>query len=318
MKAVFLDYATIDKSIDFSCVHNAVDELVFFSHTTNSEIVDKAKSADIVLTNKVELDAACLAQLPNLKLICVTATGTNNVDLIAAKKHNIAVTNVSGYSTQSVAQHIFAYLLNVVNNVEFYLGNNRRRPWHQSQTFCQIDAPINELSGKTLGILGFGNLGAAVAKLAEAFAMKIVISERPGATNVRAGRIAFEEMLATADVVSVHCPLTEDTKSLFNQKTFDQMKRGSIFINTARGPIVDSDALVSSLKSKHIAHAIIDVLDNEPPEIDHPLLKNDIPNLTLTHHIAWGSMQAQQRLIDGVADNIQSFLGGEKLNRVEG
>ncbi|WP_444997198.1 D-2-hydroxyacid dehydrogenase [Aliikangiella sp. IMCC44359] len=317
INAVILDRSTIDPTIDFSAVKSLVGELKEFSTTASEDIITRCENAEIVITNKVVINADIMAQLPQLKLVCVTATGTNNVDLQAAKSLGIAVTNVSGYSTSSVTQYVFSYLLNAVSHVDFYLKNNIVKPWNESQNFCQIDSPAIELDGKKLGILGFGNLGQSVAKVAQAFGMDVLISERPKATHIREGRYSFDAVLKSADVYSIHCPLTDDTAGLFAKDNFAKMKRGCIFINTARGPIVDSEALVSALKSGQVSHAIIDVLEQEPPPSDHPLLNSGMSNLTLTHHIAWGSIQAQQRLIDGVAQNIAAFIKGEKLNRVD-
>jgi glycerate dehydrogenase len=307
MKAVFLDRETIDASIDLSGIEKLVSELDVYATTPPDQVVSRSLPFDIIITNKVKFDANRFAQLPNLKLICITATGTDNVYLDAAKKAGVKVTNVSGYSTESVAQHVFAYLLNVVNNVPFYLTLNQEKPWHQSETFCQIHAPVNELAGKTIGIIGYGNLGQRVARISEAFGLQVLVAERQSANSIRPGRISFVELIAAADIISLHCPLNAETVKLFDEKIFAKMKKGSIFINTARGGIVDAKALACALKSGHLGHAIVDVLEAEPPAADHPLLQADVPNLTLTHHIAWGSIQAQRILIEGVAENIRCF-----------
>ncbi|WP_196139494.1 D-2-hydroxyacid dehydrogenase [Aliikangiella sp. G2MR2-5] len=308
MKAVFLDRSTIDPSIDLSPIKLAAGELVEFSLTSTEQILDRAQGAEIIVTNKVILGENELAKLPKLKLICVAATGMNNIDLKAAEKHNVCVKNVEGYSNHSVTQHVFSYLLSVVSNVPAYLKNDKQNPWSQSSKFCQIDFPVNELFGMKLGILGFGNLGQSIAKVAEAFGMQLLIAERADSEVVRPGRVSFETMLAESDVISLHCPLTDSTLRLFDSDVFAQMKTGAIFINTARGPIVDSLALVEALKSGKVSHAIVDVLEQEPPSSDHPLIQVDVPNLTLTHHIAWGSLQAQRTLIAGIAENIRNSI----------
>ncbi len=314
MKAVFLDRSTIDPSINLSQIANCVEEYVEHALTSSSEVLERVKGFDIVITNKVVFDQSLLSQLPQLKLICIAATGTNNIDLNAANKNQITVKNVSGYSTHSVTQHVFTYLLNVMSNVPAYLKNNQQNPWQNSEKFCQIDFPVNELYGKKLGILGFGNLGQSVAKIAQAFGMELLISERPDSQGrpdsqtIRNGRVSFDHMLTHADVISLHCPLTRDNENLFNASCFNKVKTGVIFINTARGPIVNSQALADALKSGKVAHAIVDVLEQEPPPKDHPLVQTDVPNLTLTHHIAWGSMQAQKILIDGVVKNIKDYF----------
>jgi glycerate dehydrogenase len=304
MRAVFLDRSTIDSSIDFSSLENAVDELLCYPNTYSNQVVERSKDFDIVITNKVHLGQDILAKLPQLKLICVTATGTNNIDLIAAEELNVQVKNVAEYSTRSVSQHVFAYLLNYSNQVNSYLQLNQAKPWHKSEIFCQFDKPINELAGLKVGIVGYGALGKSVAKIAESFDMTVLISERAGANKLRPGRVSFEQVLSESDVISLHCPLTEATENLVNKTAFNKMKKGCVLINTARGPIVNSIDLAEALNSGKLSHAIIDVLETEPPEANHPLLKNDIANLTLTHHIAWGSLQAQQRLMDCVAENI--------------
>ncbi len=316
MKAVFLDRATVDNSLDFSMLESLVD-LTCFPTSRSSQVVERMQSSEIAITNKVIFDADIITQLPELKLICITATGTNNVDLNAARQAGVAVTNVTGYSTMSVAQHVFAYLLNVTNGVTSYLSNNQIKPWNESATFCQFDAPINELDSKTLGIFGYGNLGKAVANIGRVFGMRVLVSERPNVSKLRNNRVTFETMLTESDVISVHCPLNEETENLFNIECFNRMKKGCIFINTARGPVVNSQDLAHALKIGHIGHAIVDVLEQEPPQASHTLLQADIPNLSLSPHIAWGSLQAQERLFAGVTQNIQAFQAGNKLNRVE-
>ena len=316
MKAVFLDHATIDSGIALSMLQAAVDELQVFDFTKQQDILHRAFNAEIIITNKVELDESCLRKLTNLKLVCVTATGTNNIDLQAAQELSIAVTNVANYSTTSVAQHVFSFLLSITNSTAFYQQLNQTHPWYKSKTFCQISSPIDELAGKKIGIFVYGDIGKAVANIATAFGMEIIVSERPDAESTRQGRVPFQQMLATCDVISLHCPLTDDTNNLFDKVVFEQVKAGCILINTARGAIVNSEDLASALCNGHLGYAIIDVLETEPPAKTHPLVNNSIPNLILTHHIAWGSLQAQQRLIDGVVENIKAYRQNKKLNRV--
>ena len=277
MKAVFLDRSTIDPSISLESIKALVAEYVEYDLTSREQTLERALDANIIITNKVVIDSELISQLPKLELICITATGMNNVDLDAAEKNNIAIKNVSGYSTQSVTQYVFTYLLNAVSSVPAYLKNNNDNPWQESQKFCQIDFPINELNGQKIGILGFGNLGQSVAKVAEAFGMQVLISERPGEKAIRSDRVSFETMLKSSDVISLHCPLTDENEGLFDDKIFSQMKDGVIFINSARGPIVDSKALADALKSGKVAHAIVDVLEQEPPPRSHPLVQKDIP-----------------------------------------
>ncbi|MET1254546.1 D-2-hydroxyacid dehydrogenase [Aliikangiella maris] len=316
MKAVFLDRATIDSQVDLTNINHLVSELTIFDATSSDQVVERCQNAQIIITNKVSITTEIIEQLPELKLICVTATGTNNIDLQSAQQKQIAVTNVSGYSTQSVTQYVFAFLLSYVNRVPEYLANNSHKPWHESTHFCQIDFAIAELAGKTLGILGYGELGRGVARIAEAFGMRVLISEHFGAQQIRAGRKDFNTVLAESDIYTIHCPLTQQTEQLFNRERLALLKPGCIFINTARGGLVDSAALLEALQSGHIQHAIIDVLEQEPPPVTHLLSTAQHNNLTLTHHIAWGSQQAQQRLINGVAQNIKAFLNQQSENRV--
>jgi len=308
VRAVFLDCSTIDSSICFSALEDIVDELVCYPITSEQQVIERSIDFEIIITNKVQLSSEVLNQLPKLKLICITATGTNNIDLEAAEQLNIQVKNVAGYSTASVSQHVFAYLLNHTNQVNSHLQLNQTNPWDKSETFCQFNKPVNELAGLKIGIVGYGTLGNSVARIAKSFGMTVLISEREGRTATRQGRVSFEQMLAESDIISLHCPLSKDTCNLFNATAFSKMKKGSVLINTARGPIVCSKDLAEALKSGQLSHAIIDVLEIEPPESNHPFLKSNVPNLTLTHHIAWGSLQAQQRLMDCVADNIKLHL----------
>ena len=316
MKGVFLDRATIDESIDVKALESCLSKLDYFATTSDSEKISRADKCEVLITNKVIIDRETIESLPYLKLICVTATGTNNVDLQAARDQSIAVTNVAGYSTFSVAQHVFAYLLNYNSQVVDYLHLNQSSPWNLSKTFCQIPTPIHQLSAQVLGVVGFGNIGKTVARIGESFGMEVVVAERPGVKEIREGRVSFENMLKCSDVISLHCPLTEQTQNLFDDKVLRQMKPGAVLVNTSRGPIVDSKALAEALKSGRLGHAIIDVLEEEPPSASHPLQTAVIPNLTLTHHIAWGSIEAQQTLMDGVAKNIEAFIRGDNLNRV--
>lgn len=308
MKAIFLDRATIDSTVDLSAIERVVEQLKCHATTSANLVVERAKDFEIIITNKVIIDESIIQQLPNLKLVCVAATGTNNIDMQAAKTAGIVVKNVVDYSTRSVAQHVFAYLLDHFSQVTLYRSKNNTNRWPDSQLFCQFFLPVNELTNMTLGIVGYGNIGKAVAKIAEAFGMQIIIAERPGADVIRQGRMPIDEVLAKADVLTLHCPLTEETENLFNEPRIAKMKPTSVLVNTSRGPVVDSDALASALKNKTISHAIVDVLEQEPPSKNHPLVDPSIENITLTHHIAWGSLQAQQKLVDEIANNIQSHF----------
>lgn len=320
MRAVFLDSQTFSENIVFSAIEQQVSQLTCYATTTAEQVFARCQGADIVITNKVVLTAEILAKLPQLTLICIAATGYNNVDLDAAAKHNIAVTNVSGYAGNAVAQYVLAQMLAFYQQTAHHNANTKQGYWQQSDIFCYHGNGITELAGKTLGIIGYGSLGQAVAKLAHAFGMNILISERPNSTKIRPQRASFEEVISQADVLSLHCPQTPDTTNLINADTLAKMKPNALLINTARGALVNSVDLLAALTTKQIAYAVLDVLEQEPPPADHPLLlalQNDnLDNLQITAHIAWASSEAQQRLIDLLSDNIAAFKRGEPLNRL--
>ncbi|MDU0354116.1 D-2-hydroxyacid dehydrogenase [Paraglaciecola aquimarina] len=295
MHAVFLDQQTFRSSISLAKIEQQLDSLTCFATTSAEQITARSLDAQIIITNKVVLSADKLEQLPQLKLICITATGTNNVDLLAAKKLGIAVCNVSGYSTPSVSQYVFAQMLEYYSQTTHHNQNCVADIWQQSPTFCYHGNGFSELSGKTLGIVGYGNLGQAVAQIGQAFGMQVMIAERPNAASIRADRLSFEQVLAESDVLTLHCPQTPDTENLINSQTLAKMKSTAMLINTARGPIVNSCDLLNALNNQQIAYAALDVLEREPPPADHVLLKaisatatKPLNNLKITAHIAWG------------------------------
>ncbi|QDP02238.1 D-2-hydroxyacid dehydrogenase [Thalassotalea sp. PS06] len=316
MRAVFLDRSTINQDISFHSIENAVDNFSHFASSSDEKIVTRAKFADIIITNKVVISADVIAQLPRLKLICITATGTNNVDLQAAAQAGVQVCNVAGYSTTSVTQYVFAMLLEYFQKTSHQVADINAGAWPNSSVFCHFAAPIDELAGKTLAIVGFGAIGQSVANVGKAFNMRVLVSERQGARDVRPGRVKFEDALAQADIISLHSPLTPQTDNLINKQTIGLMKRSAVLINTARGQLVNSQDLLTALRSKRIAGAILDVLEQEPPSADHVLLQQSMANLMITAHIAWGSRQAQQRLIDTTGSNISNYKKGHLTNRV--
>ncbi|WNC67855.1 D-2-hydroxyacid dehydrogenase [Thalassotalea nanhaiensis] len=316
MRAVFLDRSSISEDIDLSPIESQVANISYFEHTRAEKVVFRAKFAEIILTNKVVINAETIAQLPKLKLICICATGTNNVDLAAAKAANIAVCNVSGYSTSAVSQYVFAMLLEHFQKTAHYIENTRQGNWQQSQVFCHFGLPISELAHKNIAIIGNGTIGRAVASIAQAFSMNVLLAERQGCTTIRSDRVSFEHAIQQADIISLHAPLTAETQGLINNQTIAQMKKGVVIINTARGGLINSDDLLQGLKSKKVGAAILDVLEQEPPPADHPLLNVKLDNLLITAHIAWGSLESQQRLINSLAKNIESFQQGINLNRV--
>jgi len=321
MKAVFLDSQTFSENISFSPIEQQVTELTCYSTTTKEQVFERCQGAEIVITNKVVFTDEMLAKLPQLKLICIAATGYNNIDVEAATKLNIAVTNVSGYAGNSVAQYVLAQMLEYYQQTCHHNLNTENGRWQKSDTFCYHGNTITELAGKTLGVVGYGSLGQAVAKLAEAFGMSVLISERPNCSDIRHGRVSFEHTIAQADILTLHCPQTPETKNLINERVLGKMKPTAMLINTARGALINSLDLLGALKTKKIAYAVLDVLEQEPPPADHPLLialqQNDLPNLKITAHIAWASCEAQQRLINLLSNNISAFKSGDELNRLD-
>jgi len=317
MRAVFLDYQTFSQSLDLSAINQVVSKLERHATTSPSQVLQHSANAEIILTNKVELSRETLSQLPDLKMICITATGINNVDIAAAKALGIAVTNVSGYAKNTLAQYIFAQLLAHFSQIEHHNRNTQQGLWQKSETFCVHGNGSIELAGKSIAIIGYGALGQKVANIARAFDMKVLIAERPDATNIRPKRMAFLDAIEQADIVSLHCPQTPETQGMFNAEIFARMKTSAILINTARGALINNQDLLNALNNDEIACAILDVLEQEPPPKDHILLAAQSPKLKITAHIAWASQQAQQALLNLVAANITAFKQGERTNRVD-
>lgn len=320
MRGVFLDSATLQpEELDLTALRASGPEWIFHEHTVPSEAAARIQGAAVVITNKVVLDRALIEQADALRLICVSATGTNNVDLDAAGEHGIPVCNVTGYATASVAQHSLALMLGLATRWRDYDRDVRAGVWSQSRTFCRLDHPVVELAGRTLGVIGYGTLGRAVALLAEALDMRVLVAEslRPGAESMP-GRTPLDELLANSDVISLHCPLTPETERLINADTLATMKPGALLINTARGGLVDEPALLEALRHGSLGGAALDVLSQEPPPADHPLVTADLPHLIITPHSAWVSGACRQRLLDGVAANIRAWAAGRLQNCVNG
>ncbi len=316
MLGVFLDRDSLDRGdLDFSSLDNVIDDWQFYGQTRAADLGPRIARSEIIISNKVIIDEHAIQSAPQLKLICVAATGTNNVDISAAQRHKVSVCNVRGYATPSVCQHVFAMML----SLSIHLGKYRRAvmqgAWQQSQHFCLLDYPIEEISGKTLGIIGYGELGQAVAKIAEAFGMQVLVSDHRG-SEPRPGRVSFEQVLTKSDVISLHCPLTKETQGLIGAAEIAQMKQGALLINTARGGIVDEQDLADALRDGYLGGAGFDVLSQEPPLASNPLLAADIPNLIITPHIAWASRASRQRLLDQISANISAFLAGTPRNIV--
>lgn len=280
------------------------------------QAAERIREAEIVISNKVILDASVLAQADKLKLICVAATGTNNIDIDYCSAHGITVCNVRDYATASVVQHTFTLILALNTRLLDYQKAVNQGEWSRSKQFCLLDFPIAELQGKTLGIVGHGVLGKAVADLAHAFGMSVLVSNRPGSHDCPIGRTPLEAVIAESDIISLHCPLADNTHKLVSKRFLDQMQSHALLINTARGGLVDEQALATALVNGSIGGAGLDVLSQEPPPLTHPLLSGNIPNLIITPHTAWASQPSRQRLLNQLADNISAYFNGQPRNIV--
>jgi len=317
MKAVLLDWATMGPDLDISEMRALLPDLTLYDETESHEMTERIADAEIVLGNKVLLRDTIMDGAPNLKFIGLTATGTDNVDIEAARDRGIAVCNIQAYCTESVAEHVFACLLSLAHDIDRYATDVRAGTWQNADMFCFLTHPISELSEMTLGIVGYGELGQGVARIAKAFGMGVIIAARPGTDDVPDGRVSFDELLARCDAISLHCPLTDATRGLFGAEQFSKMKNTAILINTARGALVDSEALASALGKGDIRAAAIDVLPKEPPVDGDPLLDYQGDNLIVTPHIAWGTRRARQNAIDELTANIAAWLRGERRCRVD-
>ena len=316
MQAVFLDYQSLDQNdLDFSALSQAFSHLELFATTTPEQVLERIGHVDVVITNKVKLDADILQQCPQLKLILISATGTNNVDLAQARAQGIVVCNCQGYGTAAVAQHTLMLMLNLATSFLNYDRAVRAGKWQQANQFCLLDFPISELSGKTLGIVGFGELGQAVAKLAEAFGMQIQVAQLPHRPKQQ-GRLPLNDVLEQADFLTLHCPLTEETRDLIGEAELARMKKSAFLINCARGGIVNEAALKAALINGTIAGAATDVLTVEPPVAGNLLLDDSIPNLIITPHSAWGSVDARQRIVTQMLENFRAFEQGQPIRQV--
>lgn len=316
MKIVVLDgYTTNPGDLTWQALHE-VAECEIYDRTAVDQIVERAHDAEFVLTNKTPLDATTLAKLPALKYIGVLATGYNVVDTEAAKARGVAVTNIPAYGTESVAQMVFALLLELTQHVGHHARTVREGKWSASPDFCYWDYPLIELHGLTLGVIGFGHIGQAVARLGQAFGMKVVAHRKPKRDPGLAGvtYLELDELLQQSDVVTLHSPLTDQTRHLIDAERLALMKPSAFLINTARGPLVHEDDLADALNSGRLAGAGLDVLSVEPPSPDNPLLS--AKNCLITPHIAWATEAARKRLLGMAVENIQAFVAGESLNRI--
>ncbi|MGY8820182.1 MAG: 2-hydroxyacid dehydrogenase [Pseudomonadales bacterium] len=315
-RAVFLDLSPLDQGdLDLAPLQSAFAELTCHTQTSETQIVDRLQGAEVAIVNKVALSDATLAACPDLKLILVAATGVNNIDLAAAKQRGIAVCNCQAYGTATVAQHTLMLLLALATRLPDYQAAVARGRWQESGQFCLLDFPIIELAGKTLGVLGHGELGGAVGKLAEALGMRVLVGNLPGRPP-RPDRLELDELLPQIDALTLHCPLTDQTRNLIGARELQLMKPSAFIINTARGGLIDEQALADTLRSGHLGGAATDVLISEPPSNDNPLLAADVPRLIVTPHSAWGSREARQRIVGQLRENADAFFAGTPKRQV--
>ena len=325
MKAAFLDFDTLGPAdLNIKPLTDELPELELFPTTTEGQLAERLSGTEVVIINKVSMTDLSLRLAQELKLICLAATGTDNVALDTARELDIAVCNIRNYCTPSVAQHVFALILSLTHHLREYEHLLRQKAWANSPQFCLLDFPIRELEGKTLGVVGLGSLGTRVAEIGRALGMRILAARQPygrktfdeSPADAIAERVSFNELLSRSDIVTLHCPLTPDTENLIDETALKLMGKHALLINTARGGLVESQALVAALRSGQIAGAGIDVLRQEPPIGPEPLLEVDLPNLIVTPHIAWAARESRQRAVDEIAANIAAFKNGERRNRV--
>jgi glycerate dehydrogenase len=325
MRAVFLDFGTVSHDdLDTAQLERVLPGITLHATSTDAEVDERIAGVEFILTNKLHITRARMRAVPGLRFIGLTATGTNNVDLEAARELGIAVCNIREYCTVSVVQHVLGTMLLLTHRFHEYGRAAVDGTWSRSEQFTVPGAPIHELSGKVLGIVGYGTLGKAVARAArEALGMRILVAERQGgggaadsATQSSPVRVTLDELLRTADVLSLHCPLTPATTGMIGKRELALMKPEALLINTARGALLDLEALVAALKGGDLGGAAIDVLPKEPPTEGSVLFEPGIPNLLVTPHIAWAAFEARQRAVDELALNVEDFLRGGRRGRV--
>ncbi|PJE41549.1 MAG: glycerate dehydrogenase [Pseudomonas sp.] len=315
-RAAFLDHNSLDLGdLDLSGLSACFADLQLYPHSTQAQTIERLQGVQVAISNKVPLNAEVFAACPELKLVLVAATGTNPIDLAAASAHGVSVCNCQGYGTPSVAQHTLMLLLALATRLPDYQQDVRAGRWQQAQQFCLLDHPIVELHGKTLGLLGHGELGGAVAKLAEAFGMRVLLGQLPG-RPAREDRLSLDELLPQVDALTLHCPLNSDTLNLIDARELSLMKPTAFLINTARGGLINEQALADVLRAGHLGGAATDVLTQEPPKDGNPLLAADIPRLIITPHSAWGSREARQRIVGQLSENAQAFFNGTPMRVV--
>jgi glycerate dehydrogenase len=315
LKTVFLDCDTVSNGdLDLERLREAAGDLTLYD-SSETETAQRIRDADVVLLNKLNLTRELLSGAPRLKLVALAATGTNNVDLSAARDLGIAVCNVRAYCTASVVQHVWGLILSLTQHVYEFSQLSKDGSWARDEARAVLSRPIRELQGRTFGVVGWGELGRGAARIAEAFGMRVLIANRPGSPP-QSGRVPLDELLANADIVSLHCPLNDATRGLIGTRELALMKPDALLINTARGALIDGAALTAALKAGRLGGAGIDVLPQEPPAKGEPLLDGEIPNLLVTPHIAWAAREARQRCIDEMAANIRDFQSGGRRGRV--
>lgn len=290
-------------------------ELTVYPRTSEKDVISRIGSSDAILLNKINITEEILSSCPSLKYIGVQATGYNVIDLEACRRHNVTVTNVPAYSTAGVAQLTFAFITEFATRLSLHAESVMKGEWTSAPDFCYWKAPLMELEGKTLGIFGYGNIGRAVARIAEAFGMKVIVCTRTQKPDIK-NPVDFNTLLKESDILSLHAPLTEQTKGIINSSTLSQMKRTAFLINTARGAFINENDLVKALKEGTIAGYAADVISTEPMQASSPLLNAPKDKILLTPHIAWAAVETRQRLLDVVINNFKSWLDGKPVNVV--
>ena len=312
-KIVFLDRSTVIANVRQPAFPHQWEE---YPATSSGQVLARLRDATIVITNKVHLQREILAQLPKLKMVAVSATGTDNVDIDYCKERGIVVSNIRNYAAHTVPEHVFMLMLALRRNLLAFREDVQKGEWQKATQFCLFTHPVRDLHGSTLGIMGGGSIGKSVALIAQAFGMKVLFAEHKGVVDVRPGYSAFDTVLRESDVITLHLPLKENTRHMISTAEFERMRPGALLINTARGGLVDEAALLQALQSGRLGGAGFDVLTKEPPTDGHPLLDINLPNFILTPHIAWSGMEAMQTMADQLIDNIEAFVAGAPKNRV--
>lgn len=312
-KIVFLDRSTVIANVRKPAFPHHWEE---HPATSVEQVLARVQDATIVITNKVPLRRESLAQLPKLKMVAVCATGTDNVDIAYCKERGIIVSNIRNYAAHTVPEHVFMLMLALRRNLLAFREDVQRGEWQKAAQFCLFTHPVRDLHGSTLGLMGSGSIGKSVAQLAQAFGMKILLSEHKGATAVRPGYTAFDTVISESDVITLHLPLKDSTRHMISTAEFEHMRPGAILINTARGGLVDEAALLQALQSGRLGGAGFDVLSKEPPTEGHPLLDINLPNFILTPHVAWSGSAAMQTMADQLIDNIEAYVAGAPRNLV--